>query len=116
MPRKQANRSRNVRLQITATEEEAALIRARMAEMGVVNMGAYARKMMLDGCHVTLDLTDIREMTAQLSRIGNNINQIAKRANETRSIYASDFEDLKRGYSEIWDAAKQILSKLAAIK
>jgi len=50
MPRKHANRSRSVRFQITATEEEAALIRARMAEMGVVNMGAYARKMMIDGC------------------------------------------------------------------
>ena len=116
MPRKQATRSRNVRLHVTATEEEAALIRVRMAEMGVVNMGAYARKMMIDGCHVTLDLTDIREMTSQLSRIGNNINQIAKRANETRSIYASDIEVLKRAYSEIWDTAKQILSKLSAIK
>ena len=116
MPRKQANRSRNVRFQITATEEEADLIRARMAEMGIVNMGAYARKMMIDGCHVTLDLTDIREMTSQLSRIGNNVNQIAKRVNETRSIYASDVEDLKHGYGEIWAMAKQILSKLAAIK
>ena len=116
MPHKQTNRSRSVRFQVTATEEEAALIRQRMAEIGAIDFGAYARKMMIDGYHITLDLSDIREMTSHLSRIGNNINQIAKRANEARSVCAADVEDLKRGYGEIWDAAKMILAKLAQIK
>ena len=87
-----------------------------MTEMGITSLGAYLRKMALTGYHITLDLTDVREMVNQLSRIGNNINQIAKRANETRNIYSSDVEDLKRNYSEIWAVTNQTLNKLAGIK
>ena len=116
MADKKVNRSRNVRFHITATEEEAAEIRARMAEIGVTSMGAYARKMLIDGYHITLDLSDVREMVTQLKRIGTNINQIAKRANETRSIYASDLEDLRQGFSEIWSATNKILTALSKIK
>ena len=31
----------------------------------------------------------------ELSRIGNNINQLAKKANEINSIYAGDYEKIK---------------------
>ena len=113
---KKPNRNRNVRFHVTATEEEAAAIRARMAGIGVTSMGAYARKMMIDGYQIILNLSDIKEMVTLLSRIGSNINQIAKRANETRSIYAADVEDLRQGYSEIWAAANKILTSLSKIK
>ncbi|MCL2619237.1 MAG: MobC family plasmid mobilization relaxosome protein [Defluviitaleaceae bacterium] len=113
---KPINRRRCIRFHITATEEEAALIRERMDEVGISNMGAYARKMMINGCHITLDLKDIQEMTAQLGRVGNNINQISRRANESGSIHATDMEDIKRHMDEIWSAAREILSQLAKIK
>ena len=109
-------RRRGVRFHITATEEEAAAIRERMAKAGITDMGAYARRMMISGYHITLDLSDVREMAALLGHIGGNINQIAKRANETRSIYAADIEELKRHMDEIWGAARGILSELAKIK
>jgi hypothetical protein len=111
-----ANLTRPVHFHFRTTEEEAALIRARMAEMGVVNMGAYARKMMLDGYHITLDLSDVREMVRLLKNATDNINQIAKRANETRSIYAADVEELRRQYDRLWDAARAILTGLTGIK
>jgi hypothetical protein len=114
--RSEANRVRKVRFHFCATEEEAALIRQRMAETGVANMGAFARKMIIDGYHLTLDLSDVRAMVSLLGRVGNNINQIAKRANETGSIYAADVEDLRLAYSEIWSAARKILEELAKIK
>jgi hypothetical protein len=55
-------------------------------------------------------------MCTLLRRIGLNINQIAKRANETRSIYATDVDDLRRQYDEIWGTARKILEGLAKIK
>ena len=116
MPDKKVNRSRNVRFHVTATEEEAAAIREHMDEIGVTSMGAYARKMMLDGYHITLDLSEIREMVRLLSITSNNVNQIARRVNETRNIYASDMEDLRRQYSELWAAANKILAGLSKIK
>lgn len=45
----------------------------------------------------------------------NNLNQIARRANETRSVYAADVEDMQARYAELWEAANKILLELAQI-
>ena len=107
---------RPVNVHFRTTEEEAAEIRARMAEMGITDLGAFARKMILEGYHITLDLKEVREMTALLGRVGNNINQIARRCNETGSIYADDMNDIKTHMDEVWDKAREILSELSKVK
>ncbi|MDL2238099.1 plasmid mobilization relaxosome protein MobC [Christensenellaceae bacterium OttesenSCG-928-K19] len=107
---------RNIQLAVWANEEEAALIRERMAAASMRNFSAFARKMLIDGYHINLDLSDVREMVVLLRRCSVNINQIAKRANETRSIYAEDMDDLRRQYDLLWDAANKILVGLAKIK
>jgi hypothetical protein len=114
--RSPARRKRNVHLHLWASEEEAALIKERMNATGITSFGAFARKMLIDGYHVNLDLSDVRKMVRLLSNIANNINQIAKRANETRSIYAEDVEDIRRQYDSLWEAANKILAGLAKIK
>lgn len=40
---------------------------------------AYLRKMAIDGYIIQVDHTDIKAMTAEIQKIGVNINQIAKR-------------------------------------
>ena len=37
----------------------------------------------------------------ELSRIGNNINQLAKKANEINSIYAGDYEKMREEYETL---------------
>jgi hypothetical protein len=111
-----AGRKRDVHFHLWATEEEAALIKERMAATGISSFGAFARKMLIDGYHVNIDLSDVREMVTLLRRCSANINQIAKRANETRSIYAEDVDDLRRQYDTLWEAANKILTGLAKIK
>ncbi len=110
------NRTRAVHFHLWATEEEAALITQRMAATGITSFSAFARKMMIDGYHINMDLSDVREMVVLLRRCSNNVNQIAKRANETRNIYAEDLADLRRQYDELWGAANKILAGLAKIK
>jgi hypothetical protein len=110
------NRKRDIHFHFCVSEEEATLIRERMAGLGVISMGAYFRKMAIDGYHINVDLSDVRELVSLLRRCSNNLNQIAKRANETRSIYEADIEDLRRQYNTLWDAANGILSGLAKIK
>lgn len=107
---------RDVHFHLWASEEEAALIKERMAATGITGFGAFARKMLIDGYHVNIDLSDVREMVRLLSNATNSINQIATRANETRNIYASDVEDLRRQYDALWEAANKILAGLAKIK
>lgn len=79
-------------------------------------MSAYIRKMALDGICVKLDLQDVQELTVLLRRCSNNLNQYAKRANETGSIYAADIEDLKVRLDEIWELSRQSLIRLASIQ
>ena len=113
---KKKSGKRTVHFHFLANEEEAALINERMAAAGVSCMGAFARKMMINGYHVNIDLTDVREMVSLLRRCSLNINQIAKRANETRNIYAEDVADLRKQYDLLWEAANKILLGLAKIK
>ena len=73
------------------------------------------RKMVLDGYVVRLDLADVRRMVFLLQNATNNLNQIAKRANETRSVYESDIHDLRAHYDKLWEQADAILRGLAKI-
>jgi len=113
---KKPNRKRNIRFHFCASEEETALIRQRMADSGIISLGAYFRKMAIDGYHINVDLTDVKELVSLLRRCSNNLNQIAKRANETRNIYEADIEDLRQQYDKLWDAANGILDGLAKIR
>ena len=87
-----------------------------MAAAGIRNREAYIRKMILDGYVVRLDLSDIRKMVQLLSGATSNLNQIAKRANETRSVYESDIKDLQAHYEKLWEQAEAILRGLANVR
>ena len=88
----------------------------KMEDAGILNMSAYVRKMALDGICVRLDLEDVRQLTVMLRRCTNNVNQYARRANETGSIYAADIEDLQNRLDGIWELSRQSLAHLAAIR
>lgn len=82
-----AGRAREIQVIFRVNEQERLLIRQKMELMGVRNMQAYLRKMAIDGYAVKLDLPELREAVAMLGRYNGNINQIAKRANETGRVY-----------------------------
>ena len=72
--------------------------------------------MALDGYCVKLDLQGVKELVSLLRRCSNNLNQYAKRANETGSIYQEDIRDLQARLDEIWQCARELLSRLASIR
>lgn len=100
-------------VRLTKTEKKRVL--DKMHEMGIKNLSAFARKMILDGYCVKLDLSDVRELVRLTGYAGNNLNQYAKRANETHSIYAADIEDLKNRFAIIIADQKKILERLSNI-
>ena len=109
-------RERNQEIHVLLLPEEMERIKQKMAELGIINRSAYVRKMALDGYCINLDLTDMKEMVSLLRRCSNNLNQYAKRANESGSIYARDIRDLQTRQSEIWEIAKEMLARLATIQ
>lgn len=109
-------RERNQEIHVLLLPEEMERIKQKMDELGIINRSAYVRKMALDGYCINLDLTDMKEMVSLLRRCSNNLNQYAKRANESGSIYAEDIRDLQVRQSEIWEIAKEMLARLATIQ
>jgi hypothetical protein len=112
---KKKNRTRNHNICFFVSEKEREMIDRRMAQTGMTNRRAYLLKMAIDGRVIHVELTSVNEMVRLLSNATNNINQIAKRANETGSIYAADLDELRGRYNELWGQTKTILQKLSGI-
>ena len=105
-----ANLTRKIVLRVPVTPEEQELIRQKMALLHTRNFSAYARKMLIDGYVVHIDTTDIRAQTAELQKIGVNINQIARRLNNMGQLYTQDVADIKGALAQIWQLQRYILS------
>ena len=88
-------RKRKIQIKFYVTEEERALIEQKMKLVPTRNMAAYLRKIAIDGYIIQTDHSDIKGMTAEIQKIGVNINQIAKRVNATGSVYQEDIEEIK---------------------
>lgn len=109
------NRTRNISLRFRVTEQEQKQIEQKMEQAGTNNLEAYLRKMAIDGYLVKLDLPEVRELIAQIRRYGNNLNQMAKRANETGNIYEADLLKLREYHDELFRMTSDILRRLSAI-
>ena len=104
-------RKRTLQIKFRVTEEERALIEQKMKLVPTRNMEAYLRKMAIDGYIIQIDYADIKAMTAEIQKIGVNINQIAKRVNATDSVYQEDIEEIKGVLAEIWRLQRLSLLK-----
>ena len=124
-------RHRGIKIDLAALEEEMGIpvigisaaryegldeLEEKMAQLGTDNMAAYLRKMAIDGYVVKLDLPELRDMVSLLRRSGNNLNQIAKRVNETSRIYTADIECLLDNQERLWSMAKEILGRLSNLR
>ena len=101
------NRTRPVRIEFRVTEQERQLIQKKMEQLGTKNMGAYLRKMAIDGYIIKVDYTEQKKLAASVSRVAGNINQICRRINQTGHFYEDDIVELKAKQCEIWELLKQ---------
>ena len=104
-------RKRTVQIKFRVTEAERDLILEKMKLIPTRNMAAYLRKIAIDGYILQVDHTDIKAMTAEIQKIGVNVNQIAKRVNSTGSVYQEDIEEIKGVLAEIWRLQRLSLLK-----
>ena len=88
-------RKRKIQIKFYVTEEERALIEQKMKLVPTRNMAAYLRKIAIDGYIIQIDHADIKAMTAEIQKIGVNVNQIARRVNATGNAYQEDIEEIK---------------------
>lgn len=86
-----------------------------MAEAGIQNMGAYIRKMALNGYVLHVDLSPVKELVSLQRRCSNNLNQVAIHANTYGGIYPDDIKTLQQDYANLWEPLSDLLVKLSEI-
>ena len=106
-----ADRTRPIRIEFCVTEQEKKLIESKMAQLGTRNMGAYLRKMAIDGYIIKVDYTEQKKLAAAVSRAATNINHICRRINSTGHVYADEIADLKERQAESWSLLRKVQKK-----
>lgn len=111
-----SNRRRPIAKQVYFSEDEWSRVEVKMGQAGVINFSAFAAEMLLRGQVKTYDFSHLKELNAYMGRIAGNINQIAKRCNENKSVHTNDVEQLRREFmalkADYQQRAVKLLRKL----
>ena len=107
-----AKRKRNIQILFCVSPEEKKLIRRKMIESKTKNMGAYLRKMAIDGIIVNTDTTYLEKQFYEMHKIGVNVNQLARLANSTGAVTPEEIKELKGMIKEIWHILRSSASNL----
>lgn len=111
-----ANRVRQNEVHVYLTDDEKRILDTKFTQSGMKSRSAFLRHQILYGYVYDADYSNLHEYNMELSKIGVNINQIAKRINQTGSIYQEDLLEIKNRLDEIWHTQKSMLSKQPYIK
>ncbi|MDO4647015.1 MAG: plasmid mobilization relaxosome protein MobC [Eubacteriales bacterium] len=107
-----ANRKRDIPIQFFVTSDEKKQIRKKMILSKTSNLGAYLRKMAIDGIIVNTDTSYLEKQYFEMHRIGVNVNQLAKLANTTGAVTPQEMNELKGMIKEIWHILRSSASNL----
>ena len=101
---------------IKVSPRELQAIRERMESVGIQNLSAYMLKMAMNGFIIQLDMSDMKDVLRLMKINSNNLNQYAKKANETGSIYKEDIKELMATHKELLQMLGEILERLGSIE
>ncbi|MFW6008562.1 MAG: plasmid mobilization protein [archaeon] len=76
------------------------------------NTTDYIRKISLEGQINVYDFKDAHNLIYEMNKIGINVNQLAKKANEINNIYEYDIVKLKKEYDDLCHMLSQFLLEL----
>ena len=110
------NRSRKYGIVIHLSEDEKYILDEKTKCSNMTSRAAFIRHLILYGYVYDIDYSELQEYNAALARIGNNLNQIAKRMNATGNVYKADVNEVKELMQKIWHTQKSMLSRQPLIK
>ena len=108
-------RKRSKQLKIWISQEEQDMIRQKMAEFGTDNMGAFVRKMVIDGYIIKLDLPELREVSRHIGYLDNNINQMARTVNAGKTVYKEDVDEIQAQFNTVCKLQRKIIRQLSKL-
>lgn len=95
------NRKRNIQLSIRLTEEEKNLFLQKMHLTSSKSMSHFIKKCVLEKEIFEIDCTPFLELAWEISKVGTNVNQIAKKSNKANKIELEDIEKIKKEIATI---------------
>lgn len=99
---KEPFRLRERQLNIRVTEYEYQLIRERMEKSGTATLREFLVEAAMNGFLINVDYSDIKQLSYEINRVGNNINQIAHRINSEGAVYKREIEEVQEKVDLIW--------------
>ncbi|NBI71253.1 plasmid mobilization relaxosome protein MobC [Clostridiaceae bacterium] len=106
-------RIRSTSVCVWLSPDEQSKIRECMADVGIRNLLAYMRKMVLNGYVLHVDLAPVKEIVSLQRRCANNLNQIAVRVNTYGGVYSEEIKVLQKDYADLWEPISELLEKLS---
>ena len=102
-----ANRERQNELKIYLSDDEQYILDQKWKASGMKSKSAFIRHLILYGYVYDVNYEH---------RIGNNLNQIAKRMNATGNVYKADVNEVKELMKQVWQSQKSMLSRQPSIR
>lgn len=110
MSQTKEKRKRYIQKLIRLTPEENEQIKKAMEQMNAPSFQYYAKNQLVQGKLVQIDFSELKNLRVAVNRIGGNINQIAKHANENQNISTEQLTQVLDYLSEIKDMVAVKLS------
>jgi len=109
------NLKRNIALTFRVDEGEREFIRKKMKASGIDNLRLYLLKMAVMGQVIQVDMTDVQECGRLLRSISNNVNQLAKHANEGHQVHRDELDHVQEELGKAWEQQDKIIKTLTKI-
>lgn len=111
-----AKRTRKHSLILYLNDDEKYILDTKYKLSGMRSRMAFLRHLIIYGYVYDVDYKELHEYNTNLSRIGNSLNQIARRINATGHVYDEDVIEVKEMMNQVWLTQKSMLSKQPCIK
>ncbi|MBW9299095.1 plasmid mobilization relaxosome protein MobC [Lactococcus raffinolactis] len=97
----EVKRNRYIEKKIRLRPDENNYIKNKMDNAGRKNFNAFALEMLIQGQVNIVDFKSLSDLKIAIDRVGKNINQIAKKVNESGDVSKSDIDETKKLLKEI---------------
>lgn len=112
-------RNRAILKRVFLDEVEDNLLKLNMKKFGMIKFSNYARRMLLypQLPVINIDTSEYEKMTDELKRIGNNLNQVAKLANQNKQVDAQAISQMENLIQELRvEMSRELKLKIEEVK
>lgn len=102
------NRARPKQIVIRASESELEAIKLKVKE-SKLNQNEYIIHCLLNKDIIVID--GLRDITVELKRIGNNLNQLTKLAHEGKIDCSAELEEINGEMKGVWQSLRQLIQE-----